>query len=278
MPDVVHYTQGESQVYRPGRWLALVVGTVILLSGSCGFLCFGSDLSGPPFWLLKLATAVFALMGGTLTIYAIGILVVPARITHASLALLPAVPNEPVITEGWVVHGRLTHELSEDSGGWQIRPAKSLLHNDKRFLFGFGIPFLLIFSTLLTWCLHTTMQFGNWAVSAMCALFVTAITAGTSFLLLGTLLRASYQRLARLTIPRDGNDLELDAPAEVVPEKVDLDGQLSWLFLGDVERQQLKIPRNLVVAVQLCPWKHALFEGKSKPWQTSRGRHRPNAS
>ena len=46
-------------------------------------------------------------------------------------------------------------------------------------------------------------------------------------------------------------------PEEAVPEEGDLVGGLKWLFLGhNLERHRVTILRDLVVAVQLCPWKY----------------------
>jgi hypothetical protein len=161
-----------------------------------------------------------------------------------------------VIHEGAVVHGRLTHELREDAQGLQFRPSERLWRNGSGFLYGFGIPFLVLFAGLVTWAFHDEPKMGGWVTSAILGIFLTTISGGTAFLLIAMIMRASYRRLSRLTIPRDGSDLELDSPEEPNPQKTDLAEGLKWVFLGATKRQRLRIPRPLVVAVQLCPWKY----------------------
>jgi hypothetical protein len=169
-----------------------------------------------------------------------------------------------VICEGSVVHRRLTHELYEDVRGWQFRPSERLWRNDKGLLFGFGIPFMVFFVAITTWSLHNLPQVGGWVAAAFWATCLTAICGGLVFLVIALVLRAGYRRLSWLTIPRNGSDLELDSPEEPNPEKVDLGEGLKWVFLGESKRQRLSIPRELVVAVQLCPWKYVVSSGEQR--------------
>ncbi len=259
MTDVSAWHEEESEVYRPGRWLVLSVGAFFLLAGGIGFLTIGAAVPpGPPFWVAKLCTGAFALLGGTVAASAMGSIISPARIHHASIDLLPSLPREPVLQEGSVVHARLTHELCEDAEGWQFRPASHLWRNDKGFLFAFGVPFLVLFSGLLTWILHDQLKFGGWVVSTACGTFLTAISGGFALLLLGTIMRAGYRRLSRLTIPHGGNDLELDLAEELAPDETDWVEGLRWVFLDAIKRHRLRMPRELIVAVQLCPWKYVV--------------------
>jgi hypothetical protein len=265
MTDITAWHEVESEVYRPERWFVLSVGTLFLLAGAIAFLTIGGV--GPPglrFWVAMLFTGVFALMGGTLAASALGSFISPARVHHAALDVLPNVPKEPVLCEGSVVYGRLTHELSEDAQGWQFRPAGHLWRSVKGLLFGFGIPFLVLFSGLLTWIFHSQLKLGGWALSAACGIFVAAVCGGSAFLLLGMIMRTGYRRLSRLTIPGNGNDLELDSPEELSAEEADLTVALRWVFLGETNRHRLRIPRDLVVAVQLCPWKYVVGDRYSR--------------
>jgi len=267
--DAVAWREVESEVYRPGRWLALSIGAVFLLAGIIGFVAIGDAVPpGLPYWLAKLGTGVFAFLGGTVAAVTIGSIIRPARVSHASLDVLPSVPKEPVICEGSVVYGRLTHELCEDAQGWQFRPAEHLWRTDKGLLFGFGIPFLVLFSGLLTWVLHSQLELGGWAVAGMLGVLITVACGGTAGLLIGMMMRAGYRRLSRLAISRNGNDLELDSPEEVIAEKADLTEALKWVFLGNTKRHRLSIPRESVVAVQLCPWKYVVEgpSGKLTTW------------
>jgi hypothetical protein len=261
VPGNPGWAQVESEVCRPGRWLALSIGSVFTLIGAIGFLTIGNAVPpGFPLWAAKLGTAVFASLGGLVVAWAVGGIILPIHVRHAAPDTLPNVPQEPVIREGSVVHGRLTHELCEDSQGWQFRPVERLWRNDKRFLLGFGIPFLLTFSALVAWVGHSQWNFG-WFLSAACGTMITLVCGGSTFILIGMILRSGYRRLSRLSIPRNGDSLELDAPEEPRTENADLIEGLKWLFQGDAKRQRLAIPRELVKAVQLCPWKFVVTGG-----------------
>lgn len=253
----------ESEVYHPGRWLPFLGGALFLLVGCVGFWKIG-DLASPgiPVWIAKLGTAVFASLGGAALASVIGRTVSPGHVRHAVPDVLPNVPQEPLIREGAVVHGRLTHELREDAQGWQFCPAARLWRNDKVFLFGFGIPFVSLFVGLLAWTFHHDLAPVGWPVAALCATTVTVLCGGPVFLLIGMVLRSSYRRLPRLSIPRDGSDLALDSPETLKPKSGDL-----WGSLGEPKRQRLMIPRERVVAVQLCPWKYVVGDrGRETTW------------
>ena len=112
----------------------------------------------------------------------------------------------------------------------------------------------MLASGVLTWHFHSQLKVGDWFVSALLAICLTAVTGGLCVLLIGMMFRASYRRLCRLTIPQNGDDLELDAAEAPIREERELTDTLRWFFVGDIKRQRLSLPRQLVVAVQLCPW------------------------
>jgi hypothetical protein len=93
---------------------------------------------------------------------------------------------------------------------------------------------------------------------------VTAVCGGTAFAALYFRLRASYRELSRLSIPRNGDDIELDSPEEPDWEKAGLAEGIEWIFLGGTKRHRSTIPRALVVAVQLCPWKIVIQGPRAK--------------
>lgn len=255
MRDFQTWPEVESEVHNAGRWLPLSVGTLFLLIGIIGFLTIGNAMQpGAPHWIAKACTAVFALFGAIPLAWGIRSIVLPAHVSHAGPDVLPDVPWEPVIREGSEVHGHLTHELWEDGDGWQFSPAKHHWRNTKVFLLGFGIPFLVLFAGVLTWMIHRHHNL-SWPISALCGITATVVCGGTALLIIGMVMRSSYRRLSRLSIPRNGDALELDSPQELDPEDVDLAKGLKWIFFGENKRQQLTILRELVVAVQLCPWK-----------------------
>lgn len=247
----------DSRVYHPGRWLPFLGGALLLLIGCVGFWKIGDIV--PPgllFGIAKLGAATLASLGGAILASVVGGMISPGHVRHAAPDVLPDVPQEPVIREGAVVHGRLTHELREEAHEWQFRPAAGLWRNDQVFLLGFGVPFLVLFAGLLGWTFHHDLAAVSWPVAALCATTVTVLCGGPVILFLGMVLRASYRRLSRLSIPCDGSDLELDFPEASDPKRATL-----WGSLAEPKRQRRMIPRERVVAVQLCPWKYAVGEG-----------------
>jgi hypothetical protein len=168
------------------------------------------------------------------------------------------VPREPVVLEGSVVYGRVTHELVEDSDGWHLRPAMGHWTHDKRFLLGFGIPFSTFFAGALSWALHRENGVGTWPLAITCGIGAALVCGGPVLLTIGLMMRAGYRRLCWLSAPRNGDDLELDSPAEIDPTRADQTAGSKWVFLGEGARQRLTIPRELLRAVQLCPWKHVV--------------------
>lgn len=81
------------------------------------------------------------------------------------------------------------------------------------------------------------------------------------------MLRAGFRRLSRLDIPCDRGDLELDLLQEPDAVRADLTEGLRWIFVGDTKRQRLTIPRDRVVAVQLCPWNFRTSDGTTSAVQ-----------
>jgi hypothetical protein len=211
-----------------------------------------------PLWIARLCTAVFALLWGAPLPSVIGRIVSPRRVRHAAPNVLPGVPREPVVLEGSVVHGRVTHELVEDPDSWHFRPAMRQWTNDKRFLLGFGIPFSIFFAGVLSWALRREDGVGTWPLAIVCGIGATLGSGGPAFVAIGMMMRAGYRRLCCLSIPRNGDALELDAPAEIDPAKADQTAGFKWVFHGECVRQRLTIPRDLLRAVQLCPWKHVV--------------------
>ena len=112
---------------------------------------------------------------------------------------------------------------------------------------------------VLSCVLHSLLPLAGWAFSAVCGIVMAAACGGPVILLVGMMMSSGgYSRLCRLSIPRGAGDLELDTRDEIAPEKADAAEGLKCGFASETERHQLAIPRDLVAAVQLCPWKYTL--------------------
>ena len=243
-------------MHEPGSWLLAFFGGLFLLAGMAGFFTLGANLPpGLRLWGLRAATAIFALLGGVALAAGVARLVRTVRVRHAADGVLADVPREPVLWEGSVVHGRLTHELAEDTAGWEFRTRESLWRSDRRFLWGFGLPFLTMFAAGLSWVFFRDRMDRGWATAIVPAVVMTLAGGGTAFVLMGLMARAGYRRLCHLRIPANG-PLELDAPEQIDAERADPVTALKWVFVGDTRRHRLTIPREMVQAVQLCPWKY----------------------
>ncbi len=267
MSESSDWLEVESEVYRPGRWLGLFAGTVFLLAGAIWHLAIG-NVAPPnaPSWILESGAAVFTVFGTAVLVSATRGIVSPARVRHAAPSVLANVTREPVIRRGSVVHGRLTHELIESAHGWQFRPRPDLWRTDKGFLFGFGIPFLVLASGLLSWIIHRYLA--SWPLSIFCTIPAIAVSAGTALVVVSMLMRASYRSLCCLSIPRNGDDLQLDSPEEPDRNDPDLIAGLEWILPGETKNVRLLIPIQRIIAVQLCPWKYAVGGpgGKEITW------------
>jgi hypothetical protein len=171
---------------------------------------------------------------------------------HAERNLLPGVPNEPVLEEGTMVHRRLKHELIETERGWEFRPAERIWRNDQRFLIGFGVPFLIVFSGILTYSFHSGMK--NWLLAGLTAVLVTLLCGGTASGIMGLIMHSAFRRLAKLSIPKDSQNLELDVADPSVHHADNTIAGLNWSASKSRGRRQLAIPRDRIIAVQLCPW------------------------
>jgi hypothetical protein len=259
MTEIPRWEEAESQVHVPGLWPAFLAISVFLASG--GLLAVGCFVRGAPIWTVGIGSGIFVL-GAIVLADIIRCVISPVYVRHAATGTLPDVPNEPVLLEGSVVHGRLTHELVQVAEGWQFRPLQTLWRIDKCFLLGFGILFLAIFSGLVSWTIHHEANTLGWPVSIALGISIALSFGGTTFLLMFLLMdmvvRAGRRLFCWLDIPQSGDSLELDAPEEIDPRQAELTAVFKQTFLGEPKRRQLTIPRGSIRAVQLCPWEFAL--------------------
>ena len=247
MPMMPAWQEIESKVHHPEIGFVSLTGGVFLLIGGFALLTFDGAASPILLLLTRLGLGLFLFFGASLVAWAIHLIVWPKHVRHATPDVLPGVPREPVMEEGSTVRGHLDYELTETAGVWEFRPKPSVWRNDKRFLIGFGVPFAVLFSGLLAWQFHRHPQVGGWPLATVLAIAITTIAGGTTFGIIGMILRYEYLRLAKLTIPRDSGDLVLESAEG-----------LTLLDPDDTKKQRRTIPRATIVAVQLCPWKHVV--------------------
>lgn len=259
MARLADWPQVESKVHFPGQWLFLIIGSVFVVAGTTVFFVIAeAEPPGLPVWVARFGPTLYAALGAIVLAACIYRRVSPVSVQHAPADALPELSREPVIREGSVVYGRATYELAEEPQRWHFRPARRHRRNDLVFLVGFGVPFLTVFAALLSWVLHERMDVGDWHSAILLAVVATLLTGGSALAGIGTLMRAAHRSLGSLSIPRHGADLELQLPAPTHPDQVDLIAGLGRAFVGESNWRHLTIPREQVVAVQLCPWRYAL--------------------
>jgi len=267
MTDMPAWREVESEVHFPHRWTVALI--LIVLFGIAAIGATALALAPPPNFppgVAWVGAAVLAAFAAGLALSAVPPLMRSVSIRHAAPELFPDIPQEPVLQEFSVAHGRLTYELIEGPSAWEFRPDPRRWSATKVFLFGFGIPFLIVFTGLLSWVFHSDFIRNSWPLAIVAATFVTAISGGTAFSLIGLIIRHWWQRLSRLTIPRSGDDLELDTaeiPDHSSIQAPNLSLALKWL-LGESPRVRTRIATELVRGVQLCPWKLTLGRAKHR--------------
>jgi hypothetical protein len=259
MSNLISWPETESEIYQPGTWVLYVFAGGLAAIGVV-FLVFG----GPPLperwvWVARVISGSFLVVGCSAIAYGICQNRWPKVTRHAERNLLPGLPNEPVLEEGTMVHRRLKHELIETERGWEFRPAERIWRNDQRFLIGFGVPFLIVFSGILTYSFHSGMK--NWLLACLTAIFVTLLCGGTALGIMGLILHSAFRRLAKLSIPKDSQDLELDVADPSVHHADNTIAGLNWSASKSRGRRQLAIPRDWIIAVQLCPWCYDQSDG-----------------
>lgn len=255
MTDMPAWREVESEVHFPGRWTVSLILITLLGIAAIGTTVLAQDPPAdfPP-GLAWGGAALLAAFAAGLALSAVPPLMRSVSIRHAAPEVMPAIPQEPVLEEFSMAHGRLTHELVEGPSAWEFRPDPKLWRGTKVFLLGFGIPFLLFFVGLLSWIFHSDFVPNSWPLAIVAATFVTAICGGTTFSIVSLVILRSWHRLCRLTIPRSGDDLELDSAEPRSGGRAPNLALAMKRLLGDSPRSRTRIAAELVRAVQLCPW------------------------
>jgi hypothetical protein len=257
MSQTRNWQEVESEVYRPATGMMAAIGTIFLMIGLVGLAIVWTKLPpGLPVLIGSVATSLFAMFGSLVLVSSFRSIYSPPRVLHAAPDVLPDVPNEPVPLEGSIVSG-LANELVETSGGWQFRPSPRVKRSQIWFLLGFAIPFSILFAGGLSYGLRD--QMGSWPVAILAGATITLLCGGTAFSLIFLMIRSTFDKLTCLTIPREEGNLELEIPP---PLDSKTDG-LNWAF-GVNQKKRITIPRERLLAVQLCPWKFTIATPNSR--------------
>jgi hypothetical protein len=255
----------ESKVYLPGRGIGLAIGAFFVLVPSAAV--FFLPFPGFWYWFTWSIARVMALLGGAVVVSSLRDLLWPPRVRRAAPDVLADVPDEPVVLDGSVVQSWRTHELVEDAAGWEFRPAPRL-RRAPLWLLIFATPFLAIFSAAASWGFHVRDDALSWPSCILRGTSITLLFGGFGLCLFALMTRAAHRQLSRLSIPKNGDPLELDLAELPDPARADLASGLKWLIGKDQKRQRLSVPRELVRAVQLCPWLFSMGSDRepSRTW------------
>ena len=245
MPQPAHWPESESEVYPAGNWVLVAVGAHIVLMSGIGFcISLIAEPRDNSLFVLSSMTALFALVGIPIFSKSLRTEFWRRRVRHAAADVLPDVPREPETRDQSSVAGRLLHELIEDAVGWQLRPSERLRQQDRKFLFRVGPPLLLVVAGYLAWAIHSQFPTVDWPAAILFGIAITVFCGGS--VLIGTIYfnRVQFGQQSRLTIPNGDGDLEL-WPPQAAPRT------------NDNASDRLAIPREKLLAVQLCPWKES---------------------
>lgn len=190
--------------------------------------------------------------------------ILSVRIRHAESGVFPDVPSTPLVVEGSIVHGRLTHELCNVDHGWVFRPAPHLWRSDTLLISFSLIPALTVFAALLAYRFQQTI---GWVAATACAIILALACGGTVALLTLMTIRSGLGRLWTLRIPSQGEELELESAERPTMDQAFASEGLNWSYRADGEGQQLIIPKAQMIAVQLCPWKFELSDSSTSAVQ-----------
>lgn len=225
--EVPGWPTTESRIGRPWTRLAIAVLALFLAIG-VGCIAFASRETDPTArvivgWIVGGAFVLFALVGLVLLIsdrFRI------RRFEHATDAVLPLVPREPLLAPRQISFSHLTHELETTPSGCRLHPKRSTLERIDRFLYAWMI-IIGVLGVVLLWTLpgQRGMPFG--------------VKTGISAVFLVTGLACAW------LISR----LYHGAMENLVVVDVDGDQEVCVLTFPD---ETLTVPIQQFVAVQLC--------------------------
>ncbi|HEX7377220.1 MAG TPA: hypothetical protein VF278_08910 [Pirellulales bacterium] len=254
MTNVGNWPEIDSRVHRSGLWPAFLVGLVFLLLGMAVF-AEPAEVAplGMPLWIIQVIAAYAATLGAVALVILTVVCLVPVNVRHAAADVLPDVPSEPVIQERTWVQRALKYELTRDGEAWCFRPAPNHGLRTLGVAVGFALGSLPVYWGCAIWAIHeylpgcdwpTATHYGTWAATCLSGLTAIVCTIWT---------RRHDQTLCSLRIPVNGENLEFSSTTSRGAKAA---------------RQRQTIPRELVIAVQLCPCKYvySMPRGKGTIW------------
>jgi len=248
------WPETESALHEPGSRIAVVIGTLFILIGAG--IPFAPEAGAGPaqWWIALIMSGAFTVLGLLPLVIGLYRILTPVSVRHADASVLPHIPRGPVLHEGSFPFASLTHELVEDSFGWTLQPRADNVRHPYLFLIGFGVPFLLMFAGLLSWVFRRDNLLPNWPQAIAAASFVTMATCGTAITGIGILLLSAHSEHRKVRIPSDGGDITIESPAEIDPARTDSVARLQRALTGRGCCRRT-LPRESVIAVQLCTWR-----------------------
>jgi|GEM_PF-4994489 len=176
----------------------------------------------------------------------------PRLLRHATAEVLGDVPKDPVPEQH--LHEALRHEWVEENAGGMLRPLAGVQKAWEIRHCCFLTGFWLLLSTVFTVGLLNEP-----AVPRAISLVAPALVVGAIMIIMhdvtAAMIKFTWDDLITLTIPRNRGPLLLDFSVRV--SKSDLSRYRS-------KRLQIPIPREKVIAIQLCAYFYQSFEDSSR--------------
>jgi hypothetical protein len=243
----------ESIVHHPASWLVLTAGLIFVGGGI--FIYVGASRQFSPPWPGAVFAACFGGLGAIALLAGLNSILLPKRIRHAPLSSLPGVPTGPVVCEYAAFSGWVRYELESTEGGWELRPSARQWREMRWLWIGFGIFCFLGGMAFLSRIFHDRGEFG-WPGAIVLATIAAYVIVGVTWGLIAEMTRAERRRMTTLTYCEARKELMLETPRFRSSKQDEPAFSGAWTVASEGKRQRLVIPRQLVAAVQLCPWKY----------------------
>ncbi len=250
--------------YVPNPWLGFAAGCFFFLLGVIGTTQISScPLRGAFLWAFAWGSVSCAAFGAFVVAVAIRRLFWPLRIRHALPAVLPGVPDEPVLFDGLMVHSHSKLKIVENAEGWDMQPARDRSISDRMILTVIGILAFTACAGTVSGILHDQLN-AKWPAAIAGGAIATLLFAIPMIVCLRILVRLSYRRLCRMSVSRRGDEISLELPEIPETTRKDLGAALRWAFSPEDKRTFVVVPRSSLRAAQLCPCLYATGTPRSK--------------